>query len=495
MKTIFDTIRPAKVYKTAFDLSHEKKLSMEMGKLIPVLCQEVVPGDTFKINTQSLIRFAPLVSPVMHKINAYIHYFYIPNRILWDDWKDFIVGKPVLTVPSQTLTNVTAGSIADYLGFPVGSWTDADEDVNTMAFRAYFAIWNEFYRDQNLQSEVDISTLEDDYPVIGAVEPLKRAWNKDYFTSALPSAQYGSPVQMSADVYYDQLGTKYRATGGSSPTGAASFSTITGGSGLRGASVPAENTIAENIEEILIDVNELRRATRLQRFLERNLQAGSRYIEHLLAHWGVRSSDARLHRPEYIGGGKSPVLISEVLNNTGSDDANAHPVGSMAGHGINVGSTNQAFKYCEEHGYIMGIMSVMPDTAYFQGLPKQFSRLTYLDYYFPEFATLGEQAVPLKELYLMTDPEKNATTFGYQARYAEYKYAPSSVHGEFRDSLEHWHYSRKFGSQPALNEAFIQYDGDNRIFAVPSEKEHLYVQLYHNIVAKRPMPYYHDPSL
>ena len=267
--------------------------------------------------------------------------------------------------------------------------------------------------------------------------------------------------------------------------------------GIRLSDANPNSIQIDNINSVSITVEELRTATRLQRFLERNARAGTRYVEHLLSHWGVKSSDARLQRAEYIGGGKSPVVVSEVLNTTGTAEL---PQGNMAGHGINVGRTNHATKFCEEHGFIIGIMSVMPEPNYQNGIPKLWTRKLNLDFYYPEFAQLGEQPVLNQELYWDGEaPLTNGQTFGYQSRYAEYKFQPSTVHGHFRDNLDFWHAGRKFATRPSLTQEFIECDTtdiNERIFAVNNPLiENLYIQVYHNIKALRPMPFFNTPSL
>lgn len=483
---IFNQNLAARVKKSAFDLSHERKLSCRMGELVPVLVQEVVPGDKFSIDTQSMIRFAPMVAPVMHRINAYIHFFYVPNRILWDDWEKFVTGSPI-TVPTIKMTDVMEGALSDHMGLPVGEW-NATTDINTLPFRAYIKIWNDYYRDQNLQAEE---------PLTGDVvhrDLLKRAWEKDYFTSALPWAQKGNPVTMDVNLEYKEVFLNYGPEATVEPTEGDDLH-VGDNYALNShmhAGVNPDPLYLENIGEASITVEELRRATRLQRWMERNARAGTRYVEHLLAHWGVKSSDARLQRAEYIGGGKSPVVISEVLNTTGTETL---PQGNMAGHAINVGRTNQAYKFCEEHGFIIGILSVIPETSYQQGVPKFLTRKVNLDYYYPEFAQLGEQEVLNQELFYNNNPVDDLDTFGYQSRYAEYKYQQSTVHGAFKTSLDFWHMGRKFSGKPPLNAAFITANPTNRIFAVDDDTEKLYVQLYHKITAVRPMPFFNDPTL
>jgi len=496
---LFNVVKGAKVKKSAFDLSHERKLSAEMGKLYPVLVQEVVPGDKFNISTQSLIRLAPLVAPLMHRVNSYIHYFYVPSRILWSDWEDFITNKQNITVPKKALYGeVTKGSLADHMGIPPNDYSLSQENINILPWYAYYQIYNDYYRDQNLVTEIDYkdSTF---LSTLWAKQPLVRAWEKDYFTSALPTAQMGNPVQLQADFNYLGQSLLKQTSDGQPATPAGGLMYETGG-GLKDSN-DVEELRLENLSSIEIDVNEIRQATRLQRWMERSLRSGSRYVEHLRAHWGVNPRDSRLQRAEYIGGGKTPVVISAVANTGATEDVNGDPaglpVGYMAGSGISVGSSNQASKYCEEHGYIIGIMSVIPEPNYMQGLPKFLSRMTNFDYYYPEFAQLGEMEVLKKEIMITpADQTSNNAVFGYQSIFADYKYQPSTVHGEFRDTLDHWTLVRKFANQPSLNQSFIECVPDSaRIFAVTYDKEHLWIQLYHRITAVRPMPFFNDPML
>ena len=489
MSKIFNQNLNAKPKRSAFDLSHERKLTCSMGELVPVLLQEVVPGDKFSIDTQSMIRFAPMVAPTMHRINAYIHFFYVPNRIIWDGWEKFITGESQSTLPLAKLGNVVKSSIADHLGLPVGEHGNTEE-FNKLPHWAYFQIMNDYYMDENLDGEYDYKSMSDAELCYKRCTP--RAWEKDYFTSALPWAQKGNPVTMDANISYKPSTAIFPSA---VQPGSSHDLQATGTNGGTEANITAlglgQATI-ENIDGVSVSVEELRRATRLQRWLERNARSGSRYVEHLLAHWGVKSSDARLQRAEYIGGGKSPVVVSEVLNTTGTTDL---PQGNMAGHGINVGRTNTAYKFCEEHGYILGIMSVLPEPTYQDGLPRLFSRKLNLDFYFPEFAQLGEQPVLNKEIFVSGDSTTDNETFGYQSRYAEYKYNQSTVHGEFKDTLDFWHLGRKFQTLPALNSEFIECKPSTRIFAVTDDPNHLYIQLYHKITAVRPIPFFNDPKL
>jgi len=496
MSNIFQTVPKAKVPRATFNLSHSRKLSGKLGQLIPVLVQEVVPGDKFNINTEAMIRLAPMVAPVYHRMNAFIHYFFVPNRIIWEDWEKCITGEANIIVPNQEMREVLEGSLADHMGLPLGIWQTGRPRINTLPFRAYFKIWNEYYRDQNLQKEIDVEDTTWNEDILRY--PLKfRAWQKDYFTSALTEPQKGDPVSVLGTINYKDSAKVYR-NDLQSITPGTNLQTGAGTGGVHPITASGQPVAVDNIDSVNINVADLRLATRLQRWLERNARAGTRYIEHLRAHWGVNPRDSRLQRPEYLGGGRTPIIISEVPNMTGTEDA---VQGQLSGNGTGVGKSNTASKFCEEHGYIIGIMSVVPDAEYVLGVPRMYDKRLNLDFYFPEFAQLGEQEIKNQELVVTEDPDENEGTFGYQSRYAEYKYAFNTVHGKFRTQLDFWHMARKFKTLPVLNSEFITCDkieddmsDEWRIFAVPGE-EHMYVQLYHNISAVRPMPFLNDPQL
>lgn len=589
---IFDSIKLGKGKRNSFDLSHEVKLSCNMGNLVPILCEPVLPDDTFKVDSEVMMRWAPMIAPLMHNVDVYVHYFFVPNRLVWDKWRDFITGgedgKDAPSYPRVNVNsfNLLSGGLADYLGFPsVENMLDARQGAyfDALPFRAYNLIWNEFYRDQNLQPEIDIMKDVSGIHEVRAYESEygggtatyskgeaterffalnNRAWEKDYFTSALPWTQRGETVRLpltgEIDITAVQdaadpevtvnsvevVGVSAGATpptpkgnieagtqvglgesnlmvntdrqAGTNPDGSPTYlkvgaklngtADIEGiASNLRGVAESAQSTT----------INELRRSYALQRWLERNAFGGARYIEQILAHFGVKSSDARLQRPEYLGGGKCPVRVSQVLQTSESTDSS--PLGTMAGHGLAVGKTNKFKKYFEEHGYVIGIMSVIPRSSYSQGIPRKFLKFDKLDYAWPEFAHLGEQEVMNKELYydFNEDPGSNLDntnqdyignrTFGYQSRYSEYKQCSSRVCGDFKTTLDFWHLGRLFSGRPNLNGNFVQVTPDDakRIWAVqelvdPETGEakpidHMWVMINHRIKALRQLPYYGTP--
>lgn len=493
MAKIFESLRMRKPRYSAFDLSHEKKLSFEMGKLIPILHEEIVPGDHFKVSTELMLRMPPMIAPVMHRINVFVHYFFVPNRIIWTSWEDFITGgqdgtstptMPTITHNSQT----DIGTLGDYLG--VGGIIAGgvyNPELNALPFRAYQQIFNDYYRDPNIDAEVDITSES------AAASLRTRRWEKDYFTSCLPWSQRGPQVTIDGEITYkdDAVRGSGNIAGGTNVEVNPGYTAPdTLGSLNAGGSNPIT---LENIDSLGITIEELRASSRLQEWLETNARGGYRYIEQLLSHFGVKSSDARLQRPEYLGGGRQPIVISEVLNTSATA---TEAQGTMAGHGVSVGQSMSARRRFEEHGQLLGIMSVLPRTVYSQGIPRKFLRTDKLDYYFPEFANLGEQEVQSMEVYFNSGGAESSNTqvFGYQQRYAEYKYGCSTVHGEFRDTLDFWHMAREFTSRPTLDNVFLAADPTTRIFAVPSEPE-LYCQVFNSVKARRPMPYFSNPNL
>lgn len=509
---LFNSIKLMRPKKNVFDLTHDVKLSCDMGNLVPILTLECVPGDKFDLSCEALVRFAPMTAPVMHRMDVSMHYFFVPNRILWDNWETFITqqdsGLVAPYIPVYTGWPASNKRLMDYIGVPPNPNAAVTPNVSAFPFAAYQAIYNEYYRDQNLISPVDYKLVDGDNTAAGSnasfVTLRKRAWEHDYFTASLPFAQKGQAV----DIPLGQITTPYTKIQGrnsvgvtgdvlSSPSGTYDIDNLPAPIAAQGLYAPS---MSADVEPTTI--NDLRRAFKLQEWLEKNARGGTRYVESILTHFGVKSSDARLQRPEYITGIKTPVVVSEVLNTTGSFEAGdpssptSNPQGTMAGHGVAVTSGKYGHYYCEEHGYIIGIMSVMPKTAYQQGIPRTFLKTDSLDYFWPTFANIGEQEVQNQELYAYTST--GADTFGYVPRYAEYKYMPSRVAGEFRTNLDYWHLGRIFASQPALNQTFIECTPANtkRIFAVEDlNTDSLYCHVLNKIKAVRPMPMYGTPMI
>lgn len=560
MANIFNSVRLTKPKGSNFNLSYENKFTAKFGDLIPFFHQEVLPGDKFKVGQQHLMRLAPTLAPLMQQVDVYMHYFFVPNRLIWDGWEDFISNNqnsPVGSIPVRPIMPtipvepalagqealLQSGSLADYFNFP--SINDFDYNnagvinVNALPFRAYTLIYNEYYRDQNLIDEVPISK-DSGSPVSEADAARartnmlirKRAWLHDYFTSALPWPQYGaSPVRIpfelnQGEIYYkpilgihpnhgpfdDYGATKIVGDDGKPFSGKDLNLGTTGDGNLinNDTSTFSSRLGVDNTANLgfrfssasVPSVTDMRRAYRVQEWLERQAIGGSRYIEQILSHFGVRSSDARLQRPEYLCGIKTPLIMSEVQQTSASvDDSNAvQPLGQLGGNGTSVGQNFAFSRHFEEHGQLIGILSVMPKTSYFQGLPRKYSRKSWEDFYWPEFANIGEQAIQNKEIYYdyEASDDVNNGEFGYAPRYAEYRYNPNEVHGEFRSSLRFWHLARKFPNLPHLNRSFIEYDNKNvdNVLAVSSDVSHpLYCQFFNNVSAYRLIPKYADAYL
>lgn len=502
-KNLFNAVKITAPNLNHFDLSHDVKMSCRMGNLVPVMLMDCVPGDKVKLSAEALIRFAPMIAPVMHRMDVYFHYFFVPNRILWPKWEDFITNTPdeegnLPAFPYVGIGNSNQTELCDYLGLPT---IPAGNPINVSAlpFAAYQKVYNDYYRDQNLMEDLSSKLVlqnGDNTGVWGYLGPLQnRCWEHDYFTAALPWAQKGQAVDIPVGSTVDS--PVFRNFSPLDTTNLSNLGT--------GGNVPVENKLTTEVDDDTLyvegqdleptTINDLRRAFKLQEWLEKAARGGSRYIEMVKSFFNVNSSDKRLQRPEYITGTKSPVVISEVLNTTGTEDA---PQGNMAGHGVSVVSGNAGGYYCEEHGYIIGIMSVLPKTAYQQGVPKHFLKINDpFEFYWPQFAHIGEQPVENQEVWLSPDNTNRANPFGYVPRYAEYKFMQSRVAGEFKTSLNTWHLGRIFDTEPALNEDFVMCrpEETTRIFAVSSpEEQNLWCHVYNKVHAIRPMPVFGTPT-
>ena len=484
--TVFKRVAGLHPGMSVFDLSYTKLFTCDMGKLIPVMCDEVVPGDIFKIGNQSVIRMQPLVAPVLHEINAYVHYFFVPYRLLWDGWETFITGgadgADASTLPLWSPSVAPdVGSLWDYFGFPVGVVPTATSAPISFPLTAYNMIFNEYYRDETIQP-----------PALLTSETLKpRNWEKDYFTSSLPWQQRGvAPALPISGIGHATWPAVY--TSGTPFNLEAVYGT--------GMWQPHNSQTKSFLETNSIDLStattfnvaDLRLAFQIQKWMERNARAGARYTESLQAHFGVSPRDERLQRPEYIGGSKSPVIVSEVLQTSSTDGTS--PQGNMAGHGVSASSTFCGKYRATEHGLIIGILSIMPRTMYQQGMDRQWLRRSRYDFYFPEFANLSEQAILNCELYATANEATNKAIFGYQGRYDEMRTKRNMVCGQMRSTFDYWHLGRIFSTAPALNSTFLLCVPDKRIFAAPSEPGFI-VQFANLIKAWRPMPIQSDPGL
>lgn len=479
--------------RTKHSLSNYKLFSCDMGELIPCGLMEVLPGDSIQQATSALVRASPLLSPVMHPVDVRIHHWHVPHRLVWSEWEDFITGGPAgVSLPTfPTITSVpgvAVGSLADYLGVPP---LVANITVSALPFRGYALIWNEWYRDQDLQTELAISTASGaDSTTSTALQNV--CWEKDYFTSARPWEQKGPsitiPIGSMAPVV--TTGVAPRMTGLNLTNADVQITTA---SGVQRLSLEGTATAASTADAVFgnitglqtdlsgasaVTVNALREALALQRFEEARARYGSRYTEYL-RYLGVTSSDARLQRPEYLGGGRNTIQWSEVLQTGPGTD----PVGSLKGHGISALRSNRYRRFFEEHGYVFSFLSIKPKTMYVQGLARHWNRRNKEDYWQKELEHIGQQEVLNKEVYAAHATPDGV--FGYQDRYDEYRRTESTVAGEFRTTtLDFWHMARTFATTPALNADFVKSVPTERVFA-SSVTDVVYVMAKHSIQARR----------
>lgn len=549
--SIFNSVPVRKPKRSLFDLSFENKLSLEFGQLVPIFTKLVIPGDKFKIKSEILMRTMPLVAPVMHRVNITTHWFYVPLRLIWNDFEDWqrlsaqqvdSDGNPpsIPVYPDMSYTRgpigqgtpanntVLTGSLADYLGFPSNVVFNAQRRMSQLPFRAYQLIYNEWYRDENLINEVPIpknsghldnTTASTAAQIAGLTALRRRAWEKDYFTAALPNPQSGYDVRLplgdTAPIQFDNSQGPSLVFGKNATTGKytdnedSRLAVHTDGNNPsyldgeiassynEGLSLDNSKSLFANLQNATAaTINSIRRAFALQRWAEATARGGKRYREFLLSHFGVHSSDARFQVPEFLGGSVQPLNIGEVLQT--SETTTSSPQGTPTGRAFSLSGASGFKRYFEEFGIVMGIMSVTPRTAYYQGIPKDWLKRDAVDFYFPEFAEIGEQEIQNQELYAQSsDP---TGTFGYAPRYSEYKYYPSEVHGDFRSSLEYWHLARKFDNEPQLNGTFVEVPANvaDRAFPVSAgatQSQRLYCEIYHDVKAVRPMPKYGLPKM
>ena len=567
-KTTVTRANPAKQFvqlpktsipRSSFDRSHGWKGAFGAGKLVPFFVDEVLPGDTFNLSTSMLARLSTPIVPFMDNLWLRTFFFFVPNRLVWEHWEamngDQRSGPTASTdylVPQANISGVKIGSIGDAMGLPIGKNTEVTE----LPLRAYSLIWNEWFRDQNLQNafnidknsqreyvaDIAISGTNVDNPIFYSSDYLPVAKFHDYFTSSLPWPQKGPGVEISlggtvpvvtpglpeSGLYPLTLantkrmdwilssGYSYRAEpntefspviSGVHGANYAEFSRFPFGTSYSGATPAVDSNLAIKLpvgstvdlsKSTPISINDLRQAFQIQKLYERDARGGTRYTEILRSHFGVVSPDARLQRPEYLGGGKTRINVNPVQQTSSTDEASGTPQGNLAAYAVAVDSRHSFTKSFVEHGFVIGLVCVQSDLTYQQGLNRMWSRKARFDYYWPVFAHLGEQAVLNKEIYCQ-GTEDDDKVFGYQERFAEYRYFPSQITGQLRSTsstpLDVWHLAEKFDSLPTLSDQFIR---DNtplsRVVAVQDEPP-IILDAWFDLKSVRPMPVYSTPGL
>ena len=535
MANVFNSVRVRKPKRNVFDLSCVNKLTCEAGELIPIYWEEMLPSDEFKVATANRIRLAPQALPVMHNVDVSMYWFFVPMRILWSKFEEFITGgKDGTSQPTFPLfsgfgsTRTSPGTLFDYLGVPHFTGTGVNPRFSAMPVAAYIKIYNDYFRDENLQPELifecsdglnDDSGLAISTQIGGSSNPYQRgpwkpflaSWKKDYFTSALPWTQRGNPVRIpllgNAPINYgDKLSQGNPLMSGAGNPSFIIAKSSAGGSSPSGNKVAVSgNSTNDNIiygleadlsQATSATINDLRRAFRLQEFLERNAVGGSRLTEIIRAHFGVRSPDARLQRAEFIGGSTNPVMFEAVYQNSATQE-NA-PLGDFAGRAMSVGGQKPIKFYAKEHGIFMGIMVIRPRPEYQDITPR---RLLHglndkFDFFWPDLAHIGEQPILNRELYTSGTPVDNEV-FGYTPRYNEYRFHPSETHGEMKTVLKQFHMNRIFNSTPKLNQQFMNCNPRTDMFVVQDGNisDHYWCEILIGNRAKRPVPKFGTPMI
>jgi hypothetical protein len=518
MSKVFNRVGVPKVGRSLFNLTHSKTLSGQMGYLYPSMYEDCIPGDVFSIGKRIKCRFIiPPLSPLMHEVNLYEHTFFVPYRLLMNedelgdsgDFEDMIIGgsdgDTAITIPTVDVGGHSIGNLKDYMGYPPIGGSATGAFPVAFQFRAYNLIFNEYYRDIDLDTELDITS--------NTTSIWERRWQKDYFTSARPYQQRGTPpaLPLTGTIDIDGKNGNVTVKNENDSTTRNMMVQITSGDiitqtapsatgGLRWVNPQLEVDLSSGA--ITADVADLRLIFQTQRWMERNMRAGTRYKEVIKAHFNEDVGDSRLDRPEYIGGIKVPIVISEVIG-TNQDDTVEDP-GSLAGHAIGIGQKFIGKYRVKEFGIMMSILSVMPVTMYSQGIDRQWRKDTLYDFYWPEFANLSEQAVLTSEIWATTVEATNDTVFGYQGRYNEYRVRHNTVHGQLRygGNLTYWTLAREFASQPSLTANFVRsrysagFEGGIRsdIFPVTTG-DNLVIQVGNVLKASRPLPLMSNPGL
>ncbi len=510
----FSQVPNVSIGRSKFNRSHVYKTTFYAGQLIPFFVDEVLPGDSFKLNVTTFTRMATPIFPVMDNLYLETFFFFVPMRLIWDNFQKFMGEQENpgdstdYLIPTTTLSSdVSVGYIMDYMGIPSGI---SGLSVNCLPFRAYWLIWNEWFRDENLQNSAPLykgdaglvwSLPDDNNPLVNGYHWYNcapRGKRYDYFTSCLPWPQKGPGVELplggTAPVGVFNSNGDFTPGGSFKSTLSDSFSIF--GVTPKAASPDDAPVIADLSTATAATINSLRQAFQLQRYYEKDARGGTRYIEKIKSHFGVTSPDARLQRPEYLGGHSDRININPVVQTSSTDSTS--PQGNLSAFGVSGARYHGFSKSFVEHGYIIGLANVRADLTYQQGINKMWSRKTVLDFYWPSFAHLGEQAVLNKEIFAQANA-KDDEVFGYQERYAEYRYKPSLITGQFRStvpqSLDAWHFSQKFENLPTLSNQFIQDDPPiARCLAVPSEP-HFLMDAFFDLKCVRPMPLFGTPGL
>lgn len=536
----FTMIPKADIPRSSFDCQSTHKTTFDAGYLVPVYVDEMLPGDTFRLNMTAFARLATPIYPVMDNMHLDSFFFFVPNRLIWSNWQKFMGQQ---ANPSDSISYVVPqqvspaggyaiGSLQDYMGLPTVGQVSNTGTVSHCAFwpRAYNLIWNEWFRDENLQNSVTVD-LGDGPDTVTNYTLLRRGKRKDYFTSALPWPQKGAsvalPLGSTAPVYLNNTyktttnitdTTGWQTYRNAAYTGTPTFNLTTEGVtsgqnlGYVGStdSLSAERFVFDPRNTLYADlstataatINQLRQSFQIQKLLERDARGGTRYTEIIRSHFGVISPDARLQRPEYIGGGSTAININPIAQTSGTNaSGTTTPMGTLAAMGTAL-AHNHGFTYsATEHGVILGLVSVRADLTYQQGLARMWSRSTRYDFYFPAFATLGEQAVLNKEIYVRGDANDDGV-FGYQERWAEYRYNPSRISSLFRSTaagtIDGWHLAQKFTALPTLNTSFIQDTPPvSRVVAVGASAngQQFIFDSFFDCKKARPMPMYSVPGL
>jgi len=537
----FAMVPRSDIPRSRFSMQKTLKTTFDSGLLVPIMCEEVLPGDTFNVNVTMFGRLATPIFPVMDNLHLDSFFFFVPNRLVWNNWVKFMGEQEnpsdsiSYTIPQQVSPTggYAIGSLQDYLGLPTAGQVGNSNTVSHSALptRAYNLIYNQWFRDENLQNSVTVDKGDgpDTSPATNYTI-LRRGKRHDYFTGALPWPQKGGtpvtiPIGTSAPVRTanseivtgSQFNMRWTQTGGAKPNalrfagvadssldGAAVTVSSSGGVGPGSVveGVYPSNLYADLSTATAVTINQLRQSFQIQKLLERDARGGTRYTEILRSHFGVTSPDARLQRPEYLGGGTTPISISPIAQTSGTGTSGqTTPQGNLAAMGTYLAKGHGFSQSFVEHGYVIGVVSVRADLTYQQGLRRHWSRSTRYDYYFPAFAMLGEQAILNKEIYV-TGGSSDANVFGYQERWAEYRYNPSEITGLFRSTaagtIDPWHYAQKFTSLPTLNSTFIQDTpplARNLAVGTGANGQQLLLDAFFDINAARPLPMYSVPGL